>query len=464
MKEFMNDDLLLETDTAKALYHNYAKDMPIIDYHCHLDPKEIFDDLKFENITQAWLYGDHYKWRAMRSCGIEERYITGDASDYDKFIKWAHVLPQLIGNPLYHWTHLELKKYFDYSKPLSSKTADEVWHITSEKLKNLSARKMISSSNVESICTTDDPTSDLKYHMLLKQDTSFSTKVLPAFRPDKALNIDKDGFLEYINSLSEVADMIISSFADIKQALENRIEYFNQNGCTACDHGLDYIMYNPITDEKADEIFAKVLNSKKISPSEADSYKTALFQFLAKEYHKRNWVMEIHYSCIRNNNSNAFSSLGADTGYDSISFKDSSGNLVKLLNSLEAQNCLPKTIIFSLNPNDNAMIGSAIGCFQSDEIKGKIQHGSAWWFNDTKDGMTAQIKNLANFSSLGAFVGMLTDSRSLLSYTRHEYFRRILCNIIGSWVENGEYPNDFDTLSEIIKNICYYNAKSYFDI
>ena len=462
MKKFMDKDFLLETDTAKKLFHSYADKVPIIDYHCHIDPKEIYEDKKYENITQVWLYGDHYKWRAIRSNGISEKYITGESTDYEKFEAWAKTMPKLIGNPLYHWTHLELQRYFGFDGALSEKTAAEVWNITSDKLKTLTARNIIKKSNVEAICTTDDPTSDLKYHKLLAEDKSFDVKVLPAFRPDKAMNIDKTGFADYIDMLSETSGVTITSFDTLKTALSQRIDFFNEMGCVACDHGLDYAMYNMISQDEAEKIFKARLSGGKISEAEADGYKTVLLTFLAGEYANRGWVMELHYSCLRNNNTKIYESIGPDTGFDAISTRDSSQSLANLLDALNISGNLPKTIIFSLNPNDNAMIGTVIGCFQSNGAKGKVQQGSAWWFNDTKDGMVNQIKSFASLSVLGNFAGMLTDSRSFLSYTRHEYFRRILCNIIGTWVENGEYPNDEDGLKSLVEDISYNNTKEYF--
>ena len=462
MKKFMDKDFLLETDTAKRLFHNYADKMPVIDYHCHIDPKEIYEDKKYENITQVWLYGDHYKWRAIRSNGVPEKFITGESTDYEKFEAWAGTMPKLIGNPLYHWTHLELQRYFNFNGALSAKTAKEVWEITSEKLKTLSVREIIKNSGVEAICTTDDPTSDLKYHRLLADDDSFNVKVLPAFRPDKAMNIDKLEFADYIDKLSESSGVKITSFEALKEALVQRIDFFDKTGCLACDHGLDYAMYNMISDEQADKILKERLSGSKISEAETDGYKTALLVFLAGEYSKRGWVMELHYSCLRNNNTRMYESIGPDTGFDAISTRDSSQGLTDLLDALNMHGNLPKTLIFSLNPNDNAMIGSVIGCFQSDEARCKVQQGSAWWFNDTKEGMIEQMKMFASLSVLGNFAGMLTDSRSFLSYTRHEYFRRILCNIIGSWVENGEYPSDEDDLRLLVEDISYNNTKRFF--
>jgi glucuronate isomerase len=462
MKKFMDKDFLLDTPTARKLFNDYAEKLPIIDYHCHIDPQEIYEDKHYDNITQVWLYGDHYKWRAIRSNGVPEKYITGDSSDYEKFEKWAETMPKLIGNPLYHWTHLELKKYFGYNGSLNAETADEVWDITKRILTTLSVREIIKSSNVEVICTTDDPTSDLKYHKLIAEDDTFNVAVLPAFRPDKAMNIDKVEFADYIDKLSEASGIKISSFGELKEALKGRVEFFDTMGCRACDHGLDYAMYNMVSDSEADRILKERLNGGKLSETEVDGFKTALLMFLAEQYTNHGWVMELHYSCIRNNNTKMYESIGPDTGFDAIYTRDSSQGLADLLDALDRNGSLPKTIIFSLNPNDNAMIGSVIGCFQSEEAKTKVQQGSAWWFNDTKEGMISQLKTFASLSVLGNFAGMLTDSRSFLSYTRHEYFRRILCNLIGGWVENGEYPDDEPQLAELIEGISYKNAKTYF--
>lgn len=462
MREFLDRDFLLETETAKRLYHNFAAAMPIIDYHCHINPREIAEDRKYQNITQVWLYGDHYKWRAMRSCGVEERYITGDASDYEKFEKWAETLPLLIGNPLYHWTHLELKKYFGYEGTLCGKTAKQVWDLCNEKLKHMSVRDIIKNSNVEVICTTDDPTDTLEFHERIAADGSFDVKVLPAFRPDKALNIEKDGYGDYLRKLENASGIAIDSYKALKKALADRMEYFDGHGCKVSDHAFEYMACDMSTDEEIEAVFGKKAAGGNLTAGEAEKFKTAAMIFLAGEYAKRGWVMQIHYGTIRNANTNMFRKLGPDTGYDCISTRDSAAGLAGLLDEMEKLSGLPKTIVYSLNPNDNSMICSTIGCFQGEGVKGRLQHGAAWWFNDTKAGMIRQLENLADFSVLGNFVGMLTDSRSFLSYTRHEYFRRILCNLIGRLVENGEYPDDEEQLGSIVRNICYHNAKNYF--
>lgn len=463
---FINDDFLLKTKTARRLYHGYAEDMPIIDYHCHINPQEIYEDRKFENITQVWLGGDHYKWRLMRSNGVSEDEITGDADDYTKFLRFAEMLPKAIGNPMYHWCHLELKRFFGYDGVLNGDTAREVYDLCNKKLRQdgMTVRAIIEKSNVKMIGTTDDPADDLKWHKLLAEDKSFKTAVCPTFRPDKAVNIDKAGFADYIKKLSEAAEIDIKTVSDVKAALEKRLDYFCSLGCRATDHGLDYVVYEPASAESVNEIFKRALRGEKVSQSEADRYKTELMLFLGEKIAEKGIVMQLHYGAQRNTNTVMFNKLGADTGFDCISVKNCGEALTGFLNALNVKGKLPKTIIYSLNPNDNELIDTVLGCFQGTEAQGKIQHGSAWWFSDTKSGMEAQLKSLANLSLLGNFVGMLTDSRSFLSYTRHEYFRRILCNILGEWVENGEYPDDEDTLGKIVKNISFCNAEKYFNI
>ncbi|MDD6194888.1 MAG: glucuronate isomerase [Lachnospiraceae bacterium] len=464
MKKFMDEDFLLSTDTAKHLFHDFAEELPIIDYHCHLSPREIAEDATFDNITQVWLGGDHYKWRQMRSNGVEERFITGDASDREKFQKWAETLEMAVGNPLYHWSHLELQRYFDYHGALNGDTAEEVWNLCNEKLKNMSARQLILSSNVEMVGTTDDPIDDLHWHKVIAADESFPVKVLPSWRPDKAVNIEKDDFCGYMEKLAEVSEMTISTFADVKAALTKRMEYFNEAGCLVSDHGLEYVAYAKTSDEEVEEIFSNKMSGKTLTSEEIGKYKMAILLHLGREYHRLHWVMQLHYGVKRDNNRRLFESLGPDAGIDSISTSAPVGELADFLNALEYTNQLPKTIIYSLNPIDNAAIGTIIGCFQSSDAVGKIQQGSAWWFNDNKTGMMEQMTSLANLGLLGNFIGMLTDSRSFLSYTRHEYFRRIVCELIGTWVENGEYPADDKSLCKIIQGISYYNAKRYFNL
>lgn len=463
MKKFMDEDFLLTTETAKNLYHNYAEKLPIIDYHCHLSPQEIYEDVRYENITQVWLGADHYKWRQMRSNGVEEKYITGDASDREKFQKWAETLEKAIGNPLYHWSHLELKKYFGYEGHLCGDTAQEVWDLTSEKLKqdNMSARGLILQSNVDTICTTDDPIDSLEWHRKIKED-GFEVKVLPAWRPDKAMNIEKADFAQYIAKLVQVSGVEIKDFDSLIEALKNRMDFFAENGCTVSDHGLEYVMYESYEPAEVNEIVKTRLSDGVLTKTEERKYKTAFMTALGREYAKKNWVMQLHYGVQRDLNKKVFNALGPDAGIDAINTYSSSIEMGQYLNALAIDDSLPKTIIYSLNPADNAAIGTVIGCFQDSSAVGKIQHGAAWWFNDHKTGMMEQMTSLANLGLLGNFVGMLTDSRSFLSYTRHEYFRRIMCELIGGWVENGEYPDDEKALKQIVEGISYYNCKNYF--
>lgn len=465
MKAFMDDDFLLQTDVAKKLFHEYAKGMPVLDYHCHINPREIAEDRRFENITQVWLGGDHYKWRFMRSCGVEEKYITGDASDKEKFMKWAECLGKAIGNPLYHWSHLELQRYFGYHGALSAKTAEEVWNICNAKLaeSTMSARNIIRQSNVTLVCTTDDPIDSLEWHKMIAEDDSFDVAVLPAWRPDKAMNLEKPDYIDYIKKLAEVSGVKIDTFTDLKNALAKRVEFFASMGCVVSDHGLDYVMYEPATEEEIENIFRKALVKDTLTAKEIAQFKTAYLTFMAGEYTKRNWVMQLHYGVKRDNNKPMFNKIGVDTGYDCINDYAPSAQLVDFLNNLAEKDSLPKTILYSLNPIDNAAIGTIIGCFQNSDAVAKIQQGSAWWFNDHKTGMQDQMNSLASLGNLSGFVGMLTDSRSFLSYTRHEYFRRILCNLIGNWVENGEFPEDYDILGEMVQNISYNNAVNYFN-
>ncbi len=463
MKSFMDEEFLLSTETAKKLYHEYAEKMPILDYHCHIDPKEIYEDRKFDNITQVWLGGDHYKWRQMRSNGVEEKYITGDASDREKFQKWAETLEMAIGNPLYHWSHLELKRYFGYDGFLSGDTAEEVWNLCNEKLQaGMSARKLIEMSNVTLVCTTDDPADTLEWHKKIAEDPTFTVQVLPAWRPDKAMNLEKPDYTAYLEKLGAAAGMEIKSFADLVEALKKRMDYFASVGCTVSDHGLEYVMYAPVSEETVEQIFAKRLAGEKITKDEEHQFKTAFMVAMGKEYHKKNWVMQLHFGVKRDNNQKIFRELGADAGIDCISNYNPADQMADYLNALADTDELPKTILYSLNPIDNAAIGTIIGCFQDSSCIGKIQQGSGWWFNDNKTGMIEQMTSLANLGLLGNFIGMLTDSRSFLSYTRHEYFRRIMCNLIGGWVENGEYPADYKTLEKIVKGISYNNAVRYF--
>lgn len=464
MNTFLKDDYLLSNDIAKRLYQETAKVTPIVDYHCHIDPKEIAQDRQYDNITQVWLGGDHYKWRLMRACGISEDYITGNASDHDKFIKWAEALQKGIGNPLYLWSHMELKKYFGYDGVLNEDTAEEVWTLCNEKLatKELSVRGIINQSNVTHLCTTDDPIDDLRWHQEIANDASFHVKVLPAWRPDKAMNIEKETYLDYIDLLGRAACQPIGSFSELKAALRKRMDYFTEHGCCISDHALEYVMYVPVIEDEIETIFAKRLNNQPLQANEVLQYKTAFLLFVAKEYAKRNWVMQLHYGCKRNNNNYMFDKLGPDTGYDCVDTNTSSAPLADFLNVLEQTKELPQTILYSLNPNDNAAIDTVIGCFQDATACSKLQHGAAWWFNDHKKGILDHITTLASIGCLGTFIGMLTDSRSFLSYTRHDYFRRILCEQLSQFVLSGEYPLDYPRLNKLVSDISYYNAIHYF--
>ena len=460
----MDRDFLLNSKTARMLFHEHADKMPILDYHCHINPEEIAKDRKFENITQVWLGGDHYKWRQMRSNGVEEKYITGDASDREKFQKWAETLEKAIGNPLYHWSHLELKRYFGYDGCLNGDTAEEVWNLCNAKLQEdrMSVRNLIRQSNVTLLCTTDDPADSLEWHKVIADDPEFEVQVLPAWRPDKAMNIEKPDYTEYLEKLGKAAELEIRTFADLKAALKKRMEFFDSYGCRASDHGLEYVMYVPASDETVEALFAKRLKGEELTKEEVLVFKTAFMIFVGREYHRLGWAMQLHYGCKRDNNTFRYGQLGPDTGYDCIDNYTPSAQLADFLNALNATDELPKTIIYSLNPNDNAVIGTILGCFQDAGVAGKVQQGSAWWFNDHKTGMIEQMTSLANLGLLGNFIGMLTDSRSFLSYTRHEYFRRILCELIGGWVENGEYPADMEVLGRMVEDISYRNAVRYF--
>lgn len=461
-KAFLDDRFLLNSPVAERLYNEYAKDLPIIDYHCHLIPQQIFEDTVFENITEVWLNGDHYKWRAMRANGVDETYITGDAAPYEKFEKWAETVPATLGNPLYHWTHLELRRYFNEERLVNSQTAPAIWENVNGQLKEKSVRELIKQSNVEVICTTDDPVDSLAYHIQLKQDKKFTVQVLPSFRPDQALEINRPTFTGWIAKLADASKVNITSLADLKAALQQRIAFFAEAGCKVSDHALDQLYYEPATEEQVDAILQGALTGKKVTQQEEAQYKTHLLQFLGQRYAAYDWAMQYHISAHRNNNTKMFNTLGPDTGYDSINDGQIAVPLTKLLDSLAMENALPKTIIYSLNPKDYYVIASIVGSFQ-ERTPGKVQFGTAWWFNDQKEGMLDQMKALANIGLLSRFIGMLTDSRSFLSYTRHEYFRRLLCDVIGQWVVDGEAPEDYELLGKMVEDICYYNAKRYFN-
>lgn len=464
MKTFMDKDFILSTETAKKLFHEYAEMTPVLDYHCHLEPREIAEDRQFKNITELWLGGDHYKWRIMRSNGVEEKYITGDAPDDEKFHAFAKALPRAIGNPMYHWCHLELQRYFGIYETLSEKNWKEIYDACNEKLKSpdMSARNLIKMSNVTLVCTTDDPVDDLRYHKQIKEDETFEVQVLPAWRPDLAMSPEKEGFKDYMGRLSEASGVNVTDFASLREALVKRLDYFVENGCLITDHGLDYAEYRPVSDEEMDELVKRSLAGETLTLDEVLQFKTMMMLFLGREYAARNLVMQLHYGAKRENNELVYRSAGANAGIDCINEKGFTAEVADFLNALCRTGELPKTILYSLNPTDNALIGTMLGCFQGDGVRGKIQQGSAWWFNDHKPGMTEQITSLASLGLLGNFVGMLTDSRSFVSYPRHEYFRRILCDFIGKLVENGEYPADYEILGQMIKDISYYNAVRYF--
>ena len=448
----INENFMLKSEVAKKLYKMVEK-LPIIDYHCHLVPKMIAEDYRFKNATDLFLGGDHYKWRQMRSNGRDEKYITGDADDYEKFLAFARTVPGLIGNPMYHWTHLELKRYFDVDEPLTEESAPRIWEKCNELLQKpeYSAKNLIRRSGVEAICTTDDPADTLEYHEQLRD---FETKILPTFRPDKAVDIDKVFFMPYIEKIG------VKSFDELTSWLRSRIAYFAERGCRLSDHAFEYV---PYAEGDAAAVYEKKMRGEELSRYEIDSFKTAVLKVCAEEYTKRGWAMQIHIGALRNNNTRMFEKLGADTGFDSINDLCIAESLSKFLNCLNMADALPKTILYVLNPKDNYVIGTMLGNFQSSLIPGKIQFGSGWWFNDQRDGMEAQMQALANLGMISNFVGMLTDSRSFVSYPRHEYFRRIMCNLIGKWVEEGEYPEDYASLEKIVQGIAYYNAKKYFN-
>lgn len=466
MKAFMDENFLLTNKTAETLYHDYAKDMPIFDFHCHLNPKEIAENKSYKNITEVWLGGDHYKWRAMRSNGVNEKYITGDAPDKEKFMKWAETMTECIGNPLYHWTHLELQRYFGITKLLSPETAEEIWEECNKKLQqpDFTVRGLIKRSNVKVICTTDDPVDSLEYHIAIAKDTSFDVKVLPAFRPDKSFNIDKAGFVEWIGKLGAVVGKEIKTIDDVRDALKQRLEFFHEVGARVSDHALDPVVYEEATDAEVTAILQKALKGEALSECEVKKYKTAVMVFLGKQYARLGWTMQLHIGTIRNNSKRMMRLLGPDTGFDATADYTFAQALANFLDKLDDTDELPKTILYCLNPRDNEVLGTIIGCFQGGIIPGKVQFGSGWWFNDQKDGMIRQMTALSTLGLLSRFVGMLTDSRSFLSYTRHEYFRRILCNLIGEWVEAGEAPNDMKLLGKMVQNISFDNAKNYFGI
>ncbi len=465
MKKFLDDNFLLSNETAQRLYHEFAKDMPIIDYHNHLPPNEVAEDKNFENITRVWLNGDHYKWRAMRTNGVEEAYITGDKTDWEKFRAWAATVPYTLRNPLYHWTHLELQRYFGITDILNADTAKKVYDETSALLqtKAYSVRGLLEKMNVKLICTTDDPVDNLQYHQQIKKD-NWSTKVLPAFRPDKAMNVDDvNTFNNYLTGLEKAADVSISTYNDYLAALKKRHDFFVSNQCSVSDHGLEEIYAEDYTATEIAGIFAKIRSGGALSLEENRKFKSAMLVTFAEWDHEKGFVQQYHLGALRNNNSRMLKQLGPDTGWDSIGDFSQAKALAKFLNRLDTNNTLAKTIIYNLNPADNELFATMIGNFNDGTTAGKVQWGSAWWFLDQKDGMTKQINALSNMGLLSKFVGMLTDSRSFLSFPRHEYFRRLLCNMFGEEVENGELPNDIEWIGKVIQDICFNNAKNYFN-
>lgn len=477
MKAFMDRDFLLDTPTARRLFHEYAENQPLVDYHCHISPREIYEDRRFENLTQVWLggrqsdgsyFGDHYKWRVMRANGISEDYVTGDKPDRERFMKFTEAVQMAIGNPMVHWCNLELQKYFGCDLPLTTENAPAIWDLCLDRLQNdpsLSVRGILEKANVAFIGTTDDPVDSLEWHRKIAEDPSIRVRVCPSFRPDKAINIAKPGFADYIRALAEsVGKETLAGISEVKAALRERLEFFVSLGCRASDHGLDYIPFRPSDEAEADAIFARAMAGEIVGAEEAEKYQTQILLFLGREYHRLGVVMQLHYSCLRNVNLRMYRQLGPDTGYDMIAQYPCGGETAAFLSALDETAQCPRTILYSLNPADNEQIDSLIGCFQSDDVPGKIQHGSAWWFNDTRSGMEAQMRSLANLGLLGNFVGMLTDSRSFLSYARHDYFRRIFCNMVGAWVENGEYPDAEESLKKIVEGVSYKNAARYFSL
>lgn len=460
---FINDNFLLENKFAEELYHNYSKNQPIIDYHNHLSPQFIAEDKIFDNITQVWINGDHYKWRAMRTLGINEQFITGNGSDKDKFMNWAKTVPYTMRNPLYHWTHLELARYFDIHDLLNEKSAEKIYLEASAKINSAeySTQNLLRKVNAEFVCTTEDPIDTLEYHQQLANNP-FGTKVSTAFRPDKAILISNDGYNSYIDTLGEVAGISISSYSDLCTALTNRIDFFDKNGCKLCDHGLDQIYFENFTESEVNAIFKKKRERKEISNEEALKFQTAILLFLSETYHQYGWVQQFHLGALRNNNERMHRILGPDTGWDSIGDYPQAQKLSRFLNALDRKDKLTKTIIYNLNPADNEVMATMIGNFNDGSVKGKVQFGSGWWFLDQKDGMTKQLNALSNMGLISCFIGMLTDSRSFLSFPRHEYFRRILCNLLGDEIKRGELPNDMEWIGKMVADISYNNAKEYF--
>jgi glucuronate isomerase len=460
---FIHDNFLLENKYAEELYHKYSKNQPIIDYHNHLSPQFIAEDKIFDNITNVWINGDHYKWRAMRTLGINEQFITGNGSDKDKFINWAKTVPYTMRNPLYHWTHLELARYFGITELLNEKSAESIYEQASAKINSpeYSTRNLLTKVNAEFVCTTEDPIDNLEYHQQLAK-SNFTTKVSTAFRPDKAILISNDGYNDYIDTLGQVAGVTINTYSDLCTALRNRIDYFDKNGCKLCDHGLDQVYFESYTESEVNAIFKKKRENAALSNEEALKFQSAILFFLFETYHEFGWVQQLHLGALRNNNARMHRILGPDTGWDSIGDYPQAQKLSGFLNALDSKDKLTKTIIYNLNPADNEVMATMIGNFNDGSVRGKVQFGSGWWFLDQKDGMTKQLNALSNMGLISCFIGMLTDSRSFLSFPRHEYFRRILCNLLGDEIKRGELPNDIEWIGKMVSDISYNNAKEYF--
>jgi glucuronate isomerase len=463
---FITENFLLHNETAVELYHAYAKDQPIIDYHCHLPPNEIAENKKFANLTQIWLYGDHYKWRAMRTNGVPERYCTGDASDWEKFLAWAQTVPKTLRNPLYHWTHMELKRPFGISDKLLNKdTAKEIWEACNAKLATgeFTTRGIMQQFNVRLVCTTDDPTDSLEYHQSIRNDSSFKIRVLPTFRPDKGMAIETGtAFRNWVQKLSEVSSITIDNYTDYLTAIRRRHDFFHTQGCRLSDHGIETAYAEDYTDAEIKNIFSRALAGKNLELDEILKFKSAMLYELGLMDHEKGWTQQFHFGALRNNNSRMFRTLGPDTGFDSIGDFEIARPLAKFLNRLDNENKLAKTILYNLNPRDNELMATMLGNFQDGSAPGKLQYGSAWWFLDQVDGMTKQIEALSNMGLLSRFVGMLTDSRSFLSYPRHDYFRRLLCNILGEDMEKALIPNDVPLVGQMVADICFNNANEYF--